>query len=191
MTDVWAVIPTNGRDVFWESLSAAAGQCHQVIVVANNGFGMDSVPGVRPIVSDDPSNIHVWWNTGLNAVPSDAHALVLNDDCILGPGSVQRLSDALASSTAEIAHPHVPDGRERIAGWCWMLRAGSTLRADESFGWWAGDDDLERRANGVVAVPGIPLEHRFPNQFTVARPELSAQAGRDMEHYRTKWGSLP
>ena len=190
MTPVWAVIPTNGRDVFWEALQAASGQCHGVIVVVNNVFEMDSVPGVRVVPSESPSNIHVWWNTGLDAVPSGAHALVLNDDCVLGPGSVQALSEALDTSTSEIAHPYVPDGRERISGWCWMLRAGSALRADESFGW-AGDDDLARRADGVVAVPGVLLEHRFPNQFTVSRPELSSQASLDMHLFHTKWGYRP
>lgn len=189
VSSVWAVIPTNGRDVFWEALYAAASQCDGVIVVANNGFEMRDDHHVRVISSDNPSNIHRWWNAGMDVVPHDAHTLVLNDDCILGPNAVQQLSAALDASGAEIAHPHVPDGRERIAGWCWMLRAGSTLRADETFGWWWGDDDLQRRAAGVIAVGGIDVEHRFPNQFTVTRPDLQAQAGHDRETFLHKWGN--
>lgn len=189
MTAVTAVIPTNGRPVFWESLSAAASQCAEVIVVTNSGFRMDQAPGVRVVPSDSPSNIHTWWNTGLDAAPATAHVLVLNDDCILGENTVHQLSAALDRGNAELAYPHVADGRERIAGWCWMLRAGSALRADENFGWWWGDDDLERRAAGAVAVPGLMVEHRFPNQFTVSRPDLQAQAGRDYETFTRKWGN--
>lgn len=189
MTDVWAVIPTHGRPVFWDALNAAVDQCERVIVVANNGFTMDEVPGVRVIPSEHPSNIHVWWNTGLDAVPAEAHSLVINDDCILGPKAVERLSTALEVSGAEISHPRVRDGRERIAGWCWMLRAGSKLRADESFGWWWGDDDLQRRAAGLAAVEGIMVEHRYPNLLTNITPGLSEQTGRDLGTFLRKWGS--
>lgn len=185
MTDVWAVIPTQGRPVFREAIKAAADQCARVIVVSNGGFEMDETSGVTVVPDSGPVNIHRWWNTGLDLVPDDAHALVINDDCILGPGAVGRLVESLERTESELVYPYYGG---RFAGWCWLMAAGSVLRADEDFVWWYGDDDLVRRARNPLSVMWVNLEHRYPNVMTNTTPALEAQTAVDAETYRAKWG---
>ena len=53
------------------------------------------------------------------------------------------------------------------------------------------DGGVAREQGGALLVPGIPVEHRCPNASMYERPELKAQAGRDMETFRKKWGRTP
>lgn len=188
MTEVWAVVPTQGRPVFQDCLKAAVDQCDQVVVVANGGFRMEETPGVTVVGYDGPVNIQAWWNAGLGKVPSGAHALVINDDCVLGPGAVDRLRDAAEHMEAEIVFPYYGG---RFAGWCWLRSAGSTLMADEDFVWWCGDNDIHRRARLALPVTGVDVEHRHPDELTNASPDLVRQAGLDVAHFRAKWGTNP
>jgi GT2 family glycosyltransferase len=134
--------------------------------------------------------------------------LVVNDDVVCPPELVETLSRAMRSTSAVLAFPDQCGGQQqilhaqaapvdltqRITGYAYMLRGETGLRLDEDMAWWYSDDDLDwraRLAGGSLLVPGIPVEHRAPNEQTNARPELLAQAGRDRETFIAKWGRAP
>jgi glycosyltransferase involved in cell wall biosynthesis len=170
-------------------------------------------------VPEDPPNLSHLWNIGLGlALLAHQHAggqpwepydvLVLNDDVVCPPNLVATLSAEMRATRAVMAYPDQHGGRERIlhtvagpmdlrqriTGFAFLLRGEALLRADEDLAWWYGDDDLDwraREAGGSLLVPGVPVEHRCPNGFTDARPELREQAARDRETFRTKWGRTP
>lgn len=208
----WAVVPSEGRACLHDCLASIRDQVDGIVLVANGGYTAEGVPGV--IVVDDPSpdrNISRWWNLGLDRLVQlglmEWNALVLNDDVVAPPHLVATLADALRSQRVAMAYPnqhdqHATIWREakpvnlfhRITGYCFMLRGEGGLRADESLVWWAGDDDLDwraRQSGGAALVTGCRVEHQSPNGYTNAHPELSAQAGRDMETFRNKWGITP
>ncbi len=168
----------------------------------------------------DPPNISRLWNFGLDAALGAAQAAtpagvsaqwdvaVLNSDVVVPPGWIETLSTAMRSTAAVLAYPDQHGGqqqilhtkaepidlRQRITGYAFMLRGEAGLRLDESMAWWASDDDIDwtaRERGGALLVPGIPVEHRAPNISTNERPELAAQAGRDMETFEKKWGKRP
>lgn len=164
----------------------------------------------------DPPNISSFWNVGLALADSQAHRAgatawdiaVLNSDVVVPPGWVEALSTAMRATSAVLAYPDQHGGRQtilhtkaepidlrqRITGYAYMLRGEAGLRLDESMVWWASDDDLDWRAReqgGALLVPGLAVEHRCPNGSMYERPELQAQAGRDMQTFQAKWGRTP
>ena len=201
-----AVVPSEGRPCLHDCLAAVRDQVDGIVLVTNNGYtGLDagSVAVVRDTEPD--RNISRWWNIGLHMVGrlmgdrGIAHwnTVVLNDDVIMSPGSVHTLVSGLRRHRAALAFCGPEErllrapGPDRITGWCFALRGEGGLLADESLKWWASDNSLDwdARANGgSVIVPGVEHTHLYPNGYTVANPELTAQAGRDMELFVKKWG---
>lgn len=164
----------------------------------------------------DPPNISTLWNIGITLAETQAarasaaqwDVAVLNSDVTVPPGWVGALSSAMRSTTAVLAYPdqhggtkqalHIKAGpidlRTRITGYAYMLRGEAGLRLDETLAWWFGDDDLDwvaREQGGALLVPGLAVEHRCPNGSMYERPELHAQAARDRETFRQKWGQTP
>jgi hypothetical protein len=164
----------------------------------------------------DPPNISVLWNAGIALVDAEAgirgaaqwDIAVLNSDVTVPRDWIGPLSAAMRSTTAVLAYPDQLGGKRRIlhtkagpvdlwtriTGYAYMLRGEAGLRLDESLRWWYGDDDLDWRARekgGALLVPGLTVEHRCPNGSMYERPELHAQAGRDREAFRAKWGRTP
>src|SRR5690606_6055072 len=164
----------------------------------------------------DPPNISMFWNVGIALADNSAHAVgaaewdiaVLNSDVVVPPGWIERLSAAMRSTSAVLAYPDQHAGtqqilhtkaapvdlRQRITGYADLLRGEAGLRLDESMKWWASDDDIDwvaRERGGALLVPGIPVDHRCPNGSMHERPELQAQATRDMKTFEEKWGKRP
>lgn len=171
---------------------------------------------VQVVDGGDGRNISRWWNQGLDLVARHAgwlgdtewNALVVNDDVVCPPNFAATLSEAMRATPAVLAYPDQCGGRQeilhtraepvdlrqRITGYAFMLRGEAGLRADESLVWHYGDDDLDwvaRERGGALLVPGVPVEHKRPNGYTDAVPELQEQAARDRETFRTKWGRTP
>ena len=151
-------------------------------------------------------NISRWWNLGISEIRErlwdrpEWDVLVINDDTVMGPGSVDALQSGLRTHMASLAFPGpreqllYPGAPERITGWCFMLRGEQGMELDESYAWWAGDNDLDvraRRKSGSLMVPGVQVQHTAPNAYTNHIPGLAEQAGRDVEHFRQRYGSLP
>jgi GT2 family glycosyltransferase len=216
-----AVIPTRNRhDMVADCINSVVDQVDRVIVIDNlSSPPIDPEPwhGKVGVVSlpIDPPNISTLWNVGLALADAQAHQhadtwdiAVLNSDVTVPAGWIETLSTAMRSTTAVLAYPDQHGGRQqilhtkaepidlrqRITGYAYMLRGETGLRLDESMAWWASDDDIDWRAReqgGALLVPGLAVEHRCPNASMYEQPELQAQAGRDMETFRTKWGRTP
>lgn len=214
-----AVIPTRDRhDMLDDCINSVIDQVDRIIVLDNGSVPpIDPEPwhGKVGVVSlpIDPPNISTLWNVGIaladSSSPTDACDIaVLNSDVVVPPGWIDTLSAAMRSTTAVLAYPDQHGGqqqilhtraepidlRQRITGYAFMIRGEAGLRLDESMAWWASDDDIDwvaREQGGALLVPGIPVEHRAPNVSTNERPELAAQAGRDMETFEKKWGKRP
>jgi hypothetical protein len=186
------------------------------VVVVDTGYDRFVVkhPRIEFIHDRGPINIQRWWNVGLkwvyacqgNSAPGDEFTVaVLNDDLRVPPRFVERLDEAL-NVTFPGAAAACPGGRggghlvnylhaaPRMLGYAFALRGSLKLEADERFGWWYGDNDIDWRARelgGVVHVGGdwSQFVHLHPNETTVG--ELAEQAGRDRETFIQKWGIAP
>jgi hypothetical protein len=207
-----------------DCVAAIAPQVHYVYVIDNASDPPARVSNDIDLMIRDPQqppNLSRLWNVGIDMSRSFATAclatrwdtLVLNDDFVAGPHFVERLQNALRSDHAVVASPATTSNRSgpervdvyeevgtlrdlstRMAGFAFMLRGESLLRADESLRWWYGDDDIAQQAcatGGRVVVHGLSWEHRRPDSSTVANPLLAEQAGRDRATFETKWGFRP
>jgi hypothetical protein len=209
------------HDMLSDCINSVVDQVDAVFVIDNlSSPPIDPEPwhGKVSVVTAplDPPNISTLWNIGIQLSDASAHTqaadcwdiAVLNSDVVVPAGWVGTLSTAMRSTTAVLAYPDQHGGtrqilhtraepvdlRTRITGYAYMLRGEAGLRLDESMQWWASDDDIDwvaRERGGALLVPGIPVEHRCPNASMYERPELQAQAGRDMETFRRKWGKTP
>ncbi len=211
MTDpipTYAVIPTEGRPCMYDCVYAVRRQATDTVLVATNGYQYNGTYPVSVIEDADPvPNISRWWNLGLIAAQAKAqvrgqdrwNVLVINDDTIMGPGSVAKLAEGLRAwgDRAQMAFPGAWDqlftepNSDRVTGWCFMLRGEGGLRMDEELKWWTSDNSADwdaRRMGGTAMVTGVDHQHLHPNGYTVARPDLTEQAGRDMELFVQKWG---
>lgn len=216
----WAVIPTHNRPHELAALIAglhANGVRPEHIVVIDNAsdpplFVADS--GYVLIRDEEqPPNLSRLWNLGLDyvtghATRSDFVVAVLNDDLIVPPNLMERLTAGLDRTAAVLAYPnqfgHLTDILHtapnpvdlttRIVGYCFMLRGAAGVRADERLRWWYGDDHIDwtsRYRGGAVLVHDVTVGHLHPDVSTNTRPELAAQAGRDRGTFREIWGTTP
>lgn len=171
---------------------------------------------------DQPPNLYRLWNVGFDTIRLHAVAqginsgrlgqwdvAVLNDDTLLPDGwaeyvsSSLRNSPAAAASTFPFGSPiceappllktrHDSNIGSRMCPWAFILRGEVGLRADENFGWWWGDTDLDWQAcnaGGVLLLPGPVPANTLANSTTVG--VLAEQAGRDGQYFVDKWGHRP
>lgn len=130
---------------------------------------------------------------------------VMNDDCRIGPESLATLFLELKSSGATISTPVRPgeaaahSKRLRfpyhpvLQGSLWMLDLTTTLRPDERFVWWFGDNDLDIRARrdfGGVTSCEIEFEHLFSGEGTARSNWLTAAGKLDERTYESKHSSM-
>lgn len=198
MITTYAVIPTRGRDTLWECVEAIRPQVDAVILVDTGSPDHLAQYGYLEIVRDDgPRNISRWWNLGLDhavKVAGNAPAwnvAVLNDDVIVPPDWIARVTSALRASSGTLAYP---DTQYKITGFAFVLAGELGIRADERFVWWYGDDDIQFQAaqhGTVVTVPNAAVEHRYRSVQTYESVELIQQTERDRESFVAKWGRMP
>jgi len=169
-----------------------------------------------------PPNLYHMWNLGFDVIHVHAAAqdtqfvrqllwdvAVLNDDTLLPDGWADYVSGHLRQSTAVAASTYPfpspvcsqppllktrHDGNigSRMCPWAFILRGETGLRADEQFGWWWGDTDLDWQAcnaGGVLLLPGPVPANTLANSTTVGA--LAEQAGRDGQYFVDKWGHRP
>jgi len=209
------------HDMLADCINSVVDQVDRVIVIDNlSSPPIDPEPwhGVVGVVAIplDPPNISTLWNVGLALADAQAHQhqadrwdiAVLNSDVTVPPGWIHGLSTAMRSGPAVLAYPDQHGGRRqilhtkaepvdlrtRITGYAFMLRGETGQRFDEDLAWWYGDDSADwsaRENGGALLVPGLAVEHRCPNGSMYERPELQAQAARDRETFRAKWGRTP
>lgn len=219
MTDrnLYAVIPSGKRpqelrNLLWDLSNNAHGGVHAIVV--DTGYDKCNITDhwVTVIRDHGPINIQRWWNTGLKHVyglqegsDDEFTVAVLNDDLRVPPRFVERLDAELDATGAAAACPSpglktpsynvtLTSSLVRMLGYAFALRGSLKLLADESFGWWYGDNDLDwrcRELGGVVHIGGAweGFAHLYPDSTTVG--ELAEQAGRDRETFVKKWGKAP
>lgn len=194
---VWLVVPTAGRATLEPAIDSTGLPRDRCIVVATTD-DVWHLAGVRTIHVRGPINIHRWWNEGLDhaAVLGARYVLVINDDVLMVPGTVDALLDSMRATGATLATPGSSglrtdpdrDAPRTLLGSCWLIDLSHGLRPDEGYRWWFGDDDLDWRARrdhaGVVSVP-CHFEHLHPNELTAASPELHALADADARRWNS------
>lgn len=160
-----------------------------------------------------PPNLAKLWNMLFHYISVEEEyseheawdIAVLCDDAIAPPDWFATVRDGMRAHNAAAActHPLYPifspivktepdaDLFNRMCGWAFMLAGEKHLRADVNMHWWYVDDDLSNQARlngGLVILPGPQVPNELPNGWTNAKPELSAQAGRDRAEFHDKWG---
>ncbi len=216
MNDIptFAIIPTNGRSCFKDSLYAIEPQVGDVVVV-EGGPDAAYVPWVEhPIIREPELNISKWWNLGLTLIESRMTAqnvpqwnvVVLNDDVIVPPGWVLAVTTAMRETGAaagcsggsavpwQVLHTEPgPVGLvTRMKGFAFILAGEKGIRADEKLRWYFSDDHVDwmaRRLGGMVMIPGMGVEHLHPNAQMTA--ELQATVPNDAAHFYSYWGQRP
>ncbi len=159
-------------------------------------------------IDHGPINIHRWWNHGF--VMMDSRRLdvgvVVNDDVRAGPGALQKLADHV---TGDVALAYLDDGAHAavrctpITGYCFASRVRPHLPTDigceddtchhwnPHLRWWWGEHDLElrvRRAGaGIVAVPGLDIEHLRVGYRYDRQDEISPLIAKDREVFNARW----
>lgn len=207
----YAVIPTEGRPCLYDCIDALRDQVDRIVLVVNSGYNGTEIRDAIVMRDRTPGpNVSRWWNIGLNAIAvrrieapetNRWNVLVVNDDTIMAPGSVAVLTAGLRKyPTAQMAYPGdrerllIEPGPDRVTGWCFALAGEGGLRFDERMRWWYSDnmgDWQARLTGGTAVVPGVGHTHLHPNGYTVARPDLTEQAGRDRDVFMSVWGRLP
>jgi hypothetical protein len=213
--NLYAVIPSGNRPSCLGNLTHDLVHYSDVrVVIVDTGYDRINInhPRITVLQGRGPINIQRWWNTGLKHVyglqdgsDDEFTVAVLNDDLRVPPRFVEQLDVNIQRENAAAACP-APGMRTaafkvdqrgntlRMLGYAFALRGSLRLEADESFGWWYGDNDLDWRCRdlgGVVHVGGAweGFAHLYPDSTTVG--ELAEQAGRDRETFVKKWGVAP
>jgi hypothetical protein len=214
----FAIIPTNGRECFADCLRSVYDQVDRVYVVEGGPDAKLIDAGVDygrdfSIIREPELNISRWWNLGL-ALISDRmrehkiprwNVAVLNDDTIVPPGWVkvltQRMRDKGAAAVSSgnpnpIPALHTTPGpvnlSTRLQGFAFILAGEHGVRANEQLRWYFSDDHvdwLSRQRGGVLSVPGMSVEHRFPNGQVTS--EIQEMIAKDAATFQAYWGMRP
>lgn len=151
------------------------------IIFVNKAPGYTSYGGVTHLEDFNDISIYRYWNTGIDhAVANGADSIVLLNGVIdFDPFVIKDAYDALNDQNKELVN--IADGAAMI------LSATSSLRADDQFQIWFGDNDIYRRAELVLGYSrsdyftlNYLIEHNNDEQFnTIVKS--------DEVKYSTKW----
>lgn len=180
----------------------------------------DGAPLVVLPIPTQPPNISAMWAQALSFTrvavasylsgPAERwNVALLCDDITLPPdGWVSLVASGMREHGAAAActHPIRPitqpivktapdsDIMNRMTGWAFMLAGELGLEPDLRLAWWWCDTHLDwqaRSRGGMVILPGPVVINERPNEFTVGRPELGEQAGRDGQTFAQMYGGRP
>jgi hypothetical protein len=144
----FAVIPTRTeRKTLWPLIDVLL-EADVTPVIVRTWEHAKPVSGAIELDGWDKMSITYWWNLGIDYVTKtmpDAPILVLNDDLGMSVEMINELLDELKDNDLIWSRNYGPYVYSPFSGACFGLRAG-TIRLDEEFVWWHGDDDLYHRA---------------------------------------------
>jgi hypothetical protein len=213
----YAIIPSNGRACLDRCLGAIRPQVDITILIKTKEFtrhGFHHDPGLLAYQDYSDINISRWWNQGLDY--ADTHSslnfdsakydvAIINDDVIVPEGWFDAVSGTMRQmgvaagcsggtggmpvlNTQPVAVPL----HTRMQGFAFIVAGELGVRADETLKWYFTDDHVDwksRELGGVVMIPGMHVEHLYPNgQLT---PELLAQTAVDAQTFVDIWGRRP
>jgi hypothetical protein len=145
---IFAVIPTRTeRKTLWPLIDVLL-EAGVTPVIVRTWEHAKPVSGAIELDGWDKMSITYWWNLGIDYVTKtmpNAPVLVLNDDLGMSVEMVNELLNDLKDNDLIWSRNYGPYVYSPFSGACFGLRAG-TIRLDEEFVWWHGDDDLYHRA---------------------------------------------
>ncbi len=190
----FAVIPTGNRP---EEYKLVIDWCrkHDVlpITIATSEEANKYAEGIH--IRDDGLNISHWWNLGLEfiskaQIKEDHVIAILNDDVTLPDKWFEVIEQAISNN-----HWSGASGKRgnrnlynKISGYAFALNGKDGIRADESFVWYYGDDDIQHQCeklNGFGLLNNLPVKNKYA--FT-SEERFSKQIKKDRITYEKKYG---
>jgi len=211
------ILAHDRQELLNQTIEAIRPQADTVMVIDNASDPPLKIPeGVGSMfIPDQPPVLSRFWNMGLDWFvrwyDSQGRGLnydvaVLCDDAPPPSGwfaavtEAMRETGAVAGSSSPWSQPRVmkyemdSDIRNRMCSWAFIMDGASGVRADESMHWWYFDTSMDidlRRTGGTVLIGTHPVQNIQPNFFTVTKPNLNEQAGRDGARFAELYGRLP
>lgn len=191
---IFAVIPTRTeRKTLW-SLVDVLFEAGVVPVIVRTWEHAKLVPGAIELDGWDKMSITYWWNLGIDYVTKtmpNAPVLVLNDDLGMSVEMINELLDELKDNDLIWSRNYGPYAYSPFSGACFGLRAG-TIRLDEQFVWWHGDDDLYHRAKQaglrLKATTVEPIHVRASDYENWGTTMFADDIPRDNALFISRWG---
>lgn len=213
----YAIIPSNRRPCLERCLDAIEPQVDMMFVLDTSGSSASGRFKDHHYTLADPGDINIsrWWNVGLEAAqrhvkhqasPSPKwDVAIINDDVIVPEGWFDAVSGAMRQMGVAAAcsggtggmpvlntQPVAVPLHTRMQGFAFIVAGELGLRANEALRWYFTDDYMDwesRKLGGVVMIPGMHVEHLYPNgQLT---PELLAQTAADAQTFVDIYGRRP
>jgi hypothetical protein len=186
----FAVIPTRTeRPTLWPLLDVLRAAGVTPIIVRTKADAA-TIPDAVNLDGWDRMSITYWWNLGLDRAELGSPTLVLNDDLGMTVEMVDRLFEALKDHGLIWSENTSPRTHSPFSGACFGLIAGS-IRLDENYVWWHGDDDLYRRAKeagmSVAAVDVQPVHVRPPDYERWDETMFAGDIPNDQARYFDRW----
>jgi hypothetical protein len=186
--DIWLTIPTGTRRQYLADIINESQISPEKIVIVHT-VESEPIEGVNNVWDLDPVNIHRWWNRGIDIARTFGadYIAVLNDDVKLKNNPINKIAYGMKELNGTLGYPLPYSGH--IPGYCWVLDIKSNIRADETFRWWYGDDDIRMKAKEIGEVVYIPaeVEHLHGNHLTSINEELMKLTVADKEYFEKKW----
>jgi hypothetical protein len=190
----FAVIPTRTeRKTLWPLIDVLL-EAGVTPVIVRTWEHAKPVPGAIELDGWDKMSITYWWNLGIDYVTKtmpNASILVLNDDLGMSVEMVNELLDELKDNDLIWSRNYGPYTYSPFSGACFGLRAG-TIRLDEEFVWWHGDDDLYHRANQaglrLKETKVEPIHVRATDYEDWGTTMFANDIPRDTALFANRWG---
>lgn len=192
MSNIWITIPSGKRRQYLNDIIKDSNIPKNQIVLVNT-VECEPTDGVHNIWDLDPPNIQRWWNLGIDIARANGaeYIAVLNDDLRLFHDPINKIVEGMKKDNAVLGYPypHTGNGVTGVAGYCWVLDLKTNIRADESFRWYFGDDDIKLRALeiGKVIYVEADVKHIHPLVSTNSNPHLIALTKIDKLYFMEKW----
>jgi hypothetical protein len=190
----FAVIPTRTeRKTLWPLIDVLL-EAGVIPVIVRTWEHAKPVPGAIELDGWDKMSITYWWNLGIDYVTKtmpNAPVLVLNDDLGMSVEMVNELLDELKDNDLIWSKNYGPYVYSPFSGACFGLRAG-TIRLDEQFVWWHGDDDLYHRAKEaglrLKETKVEPIHVRTTDYENWGTTMFADDIPRDGALFASRWG---
>ena len=190
----FAVIPTRTeRKTLWPLIDVLL-EADVTPVIVRTWEHAKPVPGAIELDGWDKMSITYWWNLGIDYVTKtmpNAPVLVLNDDLGMSVEMINELLDELEDNDLIWSKNYGPYVHSPFSGACFGLRAG-TIRLDEQFVWWHGDDDLYHRAKQaglrLRATEVEPIHVRTTDYENWGTTMFADDIPRDGALFASRWG---
>lgn len=215
----FVVVPSNGRACLGDCLKAIGPQVDYTIIVYTVPYRegeLRPVAGQGAALRDLRSpNISRWWNQGFNlaervnslsdGAKKEYDVAVLNDDVIVPPGWFDAVSGKMRDMRAAAGCSGGPGNMPvfhtqpgpvpldtRLQGFAYVVAGEKGIKANEELRWYFSDDWIDwesRRNGGVVMIPGLHVNHLYPNQQMTG--ELHQFSAEDAIKFQAMWGMMP